>query len=1189
MKTIKSFLAFLATAALLAACAPNEPEKVDPSLDIKPSSLSFTAEGGTETVTLTVSEAKWTAQSSESWASVSPSGGDPGNIEVKVTAAANSGEARSATITFSAGSVQKTLSVSQQAYVDPFVETPYAEPVFDKNIPVKDADGDWPRLTEDNMGEFIGGESRLGFEFAGVAIENSAQLDPPSTGNALGFDEDDSYLIISGIELDQLVTKAGEAFGIEFSASFLKSVDPAGAQNGFAESDLQIFVGEDNEAPEPAEGAEFDPVDKWSPVPVSFKDGAPAGKWSGGVCEFAVKPEKVATKGVSTRIKLLIRGIKGLHVKDIIVKPSRRPTNTITLASGASIGFGGRPALFPIRTVTVKQFLASPTSSYRRYRLKGTVSDIRNATYGNFTLTDDSGSVLVYGLTAKSKRYGGANDKSFGSLGIKLGDIVTLVGFRGAYNGTPEVVYAYHESHETPKLPEYSVSEVMDINFKEKMPFQLKESLVLAVNKRGFVLADPEATGWKAHIYAYKGSDHSVKRGDKVTLIGDRTTYNGVPEIENLSDIKVISSGNPAPWPQEEIDSDGGIDQIVSLGHAAFCCIVGRLEKSGNYYNVTIVNSADLLPMGQSRKVSIQYPDDANMDVEEGGIDNMSGRFVKIYGFFNGISKSGSQEYFNIIPVMVYDLYLYDHPSGYTRTNDNNMLVKDAVVAANIQSPGHTSVMILTDAGKEGYYVPLFYVDEAELVQAKPGDKFDLLYCFVQHGTNDQATGAWSPRQLRYKGYYEGYATGGSLELKNMEGPFTLGSELVPRSSGVTYMEVTGRTSPGSALMVLSDGFFLAGVGGAENSIIYSEKKSLVTARGFYLYGRPTSGTFLFTSIEKSEEDVSQSIPDILVSQIGAKVMTPQVVVSAVSSDGFVVSQGNHGIYVDLSQMSSSARSSLMPQVGDLVQVGGVRSTVASVNAPCIGGTEVTVEKSGKTPQLIPAAESVDKLVTYSSARHIKLVGEVDYDSKTKFLRLKCFGSETSVLQFYNPASDLQSLLLANKGKYVSVEAFYLGRTGDGIANHPYLFHVVADKVEQVTDNFNSTLIMTPGAGNGRFEEKTCTVNGVPGVTVYALHNYAYGILSVPAGVKSISFYAVSAYSGGLSVMVVQTPENISIDPSVLPSESSLTVQEANRYTIEIPDNGLGRETVLNFSWMSNSSSISGTPVYVFGIRANGE
>lgn len=101
---------------------------------------------------------------------------------------------------------------------------------------------------------------------------------------------------------------------------------------------------------------------------------------------------------------------------------------------------------------TVAEFLAAPVSSTQYYILTGTMSNIVNTTFGNFTLTDETGSVYVYGLTKEQLE---SNDKSFSSLGLKEGDIVTICGTRDEYNGNAQVGGpAYYISHEAGEEPD---------------------------------------------------------------------------------------------------------------------------------------------------------------------------------------------------------------------------------------------------------------------------------------------------------------------------------------------------------------------------------------------------------------------------------------------------------------------------------------------------------------------------------------------------------------------------------------------------------------------------------------------------------------------------------------------------------------------------------------------------------------
>lgn len=98
-----------------------------------------------------------------------------------------------------------------------------------------------------------------------------------------------------------------------------------------------------------------------------------------------------------------------------------------------------------IEELTVAEFMDKDVNTDVWYKLTGKVSNIVNTTYGNFDLVDETGTVLVYGLTATKVT---SNDNSFASLNLKAGDVLTLIGTRADYNGTAQVGGpAYYVSH----------------------------------------------------------------------------------------------------------------------------------------------------------------------------------------------------------------------------------------------------------------------------------------------------------------------------------------------------------------------------------------------------------------------------------------------------------------------------------------------------------------------------------------------------------------------------------------------------------------------------------------------------------------------------------------------------------------------------------------------------------------------
>ena len=83
-----------------------------------------------------------------------------------------------------------------------------------------------------------------------------------------------------------------------------------------------------------------------------------------------------------------------------------------------------------IEEVTIAEFLAKPAGTDVWYKLTGKITQIANTTYGNFYMEDETGKVYVYGLTATKQD---SNDKSFSTLGLKVGDTVTAIGYRSDY------------------------------------------------------------------------------------------------------------------------------------------------------------------------------------------------------------------------------------------------------------------------------------------------------------------------------------------------------------------------------------------------------------------------------------------------------------------------------------------------------------------------------------------------------------------------------------------------------------------------------------------------------------------------------------------------------------------------------------------------------------------------------------
>lgn len=95
-------------------------------------------------------------------------------------------------------------------------------------------------------------------------------------------------------------------------------------------------------------------------------------------------------------------------------------------------GGGGNTEPSEAVVATVEQFLAAAEDD-TLYELTGVISNVTNTTYGNFDLTDATGTVLIYGLCGPN-----GEQKYWAASGAKAGDTITVRTVRSSYNGTAQ-------------------------------------------------------------------------------------------------------------------------------------------------------------------------------------------------------------------------------------------------------------------------------------------------------------------------------------------------------------------------------------------------------------------------------------------------------------------------------------------------------------------------------------------------------------------------------------------------------------------------------------------------------------------------------------------------------------------------------------------------------------------------------
>lgn len=374
------------------------------------------------------------------------------------------------------------------------------------------------------------GVSAVEYEFKGMSARSNSESDGSyseyagSGVNNLFFGAD-AHFEIKNIALGS-VQNLSLKFGAEKYAQDSKL---------FNHDEFKVYVSNDRS--------------KWVSLDYAFEAGDPEGVWRIASTVFTVP---AGTESLCIYISASVAS--AYRIDDIVLSPSETAGTEIDFSKGEDLGTGGgdepenpdEPG--EVIVTTVDKFLAAEVSTTQKYQLTGKVSNIKNTTYGNFDLVDETGTVLIYGLTATEVD---SNDKSFGSLNIKEGDTVTLIGYRAEYQGTAQMggsgyAPAYLVEH-TPGAEE--PGETFDVTFTMGDIFSDVESGSVEVKDKK--LSDEVSincaknTGSNPPKYYANGKDIRMYNNNTITITSEKNISKVVFTV-NVPDSKKSYNGGDA-------------------------------------------------------------------------------------------------------------------------------------------------------------------------------------------------------------------------------------------------------------------------------------------------------------------------------------------------------------------------------------------------------------------------------------------------------------------------------------------------------------------------------------------------------------------------------------------------------------------------------------------------------------------
>lgn len=513
----------MAVVALLVGCSDEFEHSYLGGLRVSSSYVAVPAEGGSADFVLNAT-GDWEIQNVPDWVTVSPMSGGAGETKVVVSAQATT-SSNNATVKIVSGSIFQEVVISQTATKTEAVVWTVAQALA---------------ALKENPG---------GMSATVKGIVCKIDEISPQYGNATYYLSDDG--------------KFGDGNWLEIyrgkwidGASFTKGNEFAVGDELIVEGSLVLYNGA---TPEFTTGSSVVSITK-SLIGIEKVEMLDVEEGE-GVTEFAKEGGKakitVMTKGDGFHLAIPAEAKSWLHIADF-------GSNYVTLEADANEG-GARQTTVTLTTeadgmtysceqsftqkgsivaATVKEFLDAPVGD-SQYRLTGVIKSLyaSDSQGKSFTIADYSGEVLIY------------RAEGFVESGAKVGDVVTVVGKRGAYKESPQMISGVFEELK------YSVAPVTIDEFLTKEDADNVYYMVTGVVDEianptygNLYLKSGETRlyvygcypGWGASGDARKGciDNYGIEVGDELTVIGVKSTFNGTPQLKNGIYFSYVAAGS---------------------------------------------------------------------------------------------------------------------------------------------------------------------------------------------------------------------------------------------------------------------------------------------------------------------------------------------------------------------------------------------------------------------------------------------------------------------------------------------------------------------------------------------------------------------------------------------------------------------------------------------------------------------
>lgn len=541
MKLRYFLTSIFACLALAIGCTQEELPGLS-DIQVTPSYFNFGVEGGSKEVTVKT-DLEWTVTGMPEWVSVAPAKGT-GEGKFTVTAVASTDTlARTAYLKVNAGEESHLVTVKQDAFVPEFPAFKAGEywiMTSDRKsvvFPIDDGGNGYGYM---NVEKTIDGLSTAKnvYTFAAVEgeengftiVDTKGQYHIGSTYNSFTVsttnpkDGSEVWYVKQVKENEFNITNKKNGWTIYMSTYGNFCPYPAGHAKVEPENNLPCLVN----------AAEAGPAEiKFAVEPTSVELEKEAGEFEINMtCKndgFEINPSDswVALKGMTST--------EGEYVVTFSYEANEggARTATIDFVSGEETITVEVAQAGSILAATVAEFLAAEEGT-ALYRVQGVVKSVSvSAQYhnANVTITGGAGEELyLYRLVASE---GNIEDVNFG-----VGDLITVVGARSSYGGSPQMAQGgVLETVQTfaPKtVAEFIAAEEGDDVYAVTGEIVGIKDLSESYNNVGITIKDGDSEILLYRVKTFDGTNVvnvGLEVGGTVTVAGKRSSYNGTPQM----------------------------------------------------------------------------------------------------------------------------------------------------------------------------------------------------------------------------------------------------------------------------------------------------------------------------------------------------------------------------------------------------------------------------------------------------------------------------------------------------------------------------------------------------------------------------------------------------------------------------------------------------------------------------------